>query len=73
MCSLVDYCQAIDEKCGKFAQVSCGIVQTEFWCLSDSYISDEKCVVENRVDARNEWHRPDSCMYDFDIHNKCAD
>ena len=70
---MVDCCEAIDEECDKIAKYRCGIVQVEFWHLSDTYISDEEYIVESHMDAGDEWYGSDCGVYNFDIHYQCAD
>jgi hypothetical protein len=69
----VEYCETIDEECGKIAKSRCGIVQVEFWHLSDSYIIDEECFVGNHMDAGDGWYSSDCALYIADIHNQCVD
>jgi hypothetical protein len=70
---MVECCEAIDEKCTPNTHDYCRAIQIEFWYLSNSYISDEKCFVGNCMDAEYEWLITDCYMYNYDIHNQCAD
>lgn len=65
---MVECREANDETCRKIAEVSCGIVQTEFWHLSGAYIGDEKCVMADLLDAEHEWNCTDFCLYYTHVH-----